>query len=381
MTNIDIIGAVLISVVLSLFILTPLMRFLATKVNVMDYPSGKKVHTRPMPLLGGLAIYFAFFTAISLTLHADKILVGILVGGTVLMVVGIIDDKFGLMPRVKLFGQFIAALITVLMGVQVVFVKAPIVSMIFTCIWLVVMTNAFNLLDNINGLCAGISAISALFFGILALMNGDMMIAAVSFALMGSCLGFLWHNFPKARIFMGDAGSMFLGYVLASIAVAGSWKTSSVTTSLAIPILILGYPAFDITLVTINRLVEGRPISKGGKDHSSHRFATAIMESIRGSRDKKARHVNTYKILGQAIVEFMKGLKKKGEDRAMNRLAILGLKKKRAVLILCVMSFILGSAALAMTVFGKYFDWAIMIISFILLVLFGVRLGKIKVKD
>ena len=295
------------------------------------------------------------------------------------MVVGIIDDKWKLMPRIKLLCQFIAALIAVLMGVQVVFIKIPLASMIFTCIWLVAMTNAFNLLDNINGLCTGISGISAFFFGVLALINGNMMIAIISFALMGSCLGFLWHNFPKARIFMGDAGSMFLGYALASIAVAGSWKTSSVTTSVAIPVLILGYPIFDVTLVTLTRLIEGRPISKGGKDHSSHRLAIAIMESIRGSRSKRGRSINGYKMLKSSIIEFMKGLRKKGSDRAMNRLAVLGFKKKRAVLMLFGMSFILGIAALAMTTLGKYFDWTIMIISIMFLVLFGIRLARVQI--
>ena len=363
------------------YIATPFMAFLARKLNFMDRPSSKKLHARPMPLLGGLAIYFAFILALSLTVQTDKVLIGMLVGGTVIMVIGLIDDKFGMLPRIKLLGQFAAALVAVLMGVKVRFINLTLLSEVFTCIWLVAITNAFNLLDNINGLCAGVGVITAFFFGILAFIHGNMMIAIVAFALMGSCLAFLWHNFfPKSNIFMGDAGSMFLGYMLASIAVAGSWKTSSVTTSLAIPVLILGYPIFDITLVAITRILEGRPISKGGKDHSSHRFAIAIMESIRGSRSQKGRDVSGYKMLGATIVEFAKGLKKKGQDRAINRLANLGFKKKRAVLILYMMSFTLGVTALAMTMFGKYFDWAIMIIAVVLLILFGIRLGMVRIK-
>lgn len=361
------------------FFITPATAFIAKKINFLDRPSSKKVHAQATPLLGGLAIYFGFIFAASLTVHANNALIGMLIGGTVVMVIGIVDDKFGMLPRIKLLGQFIAALTAVLIGVKVVFIKTPSLSVVFTCFWLVAMTNAFNLLDNINGLCAGVGAISAFFFGVLAFINGNMVIAITSFALMGACLGFLWHNFPKANIFMGDAGSLFLGYMLASIAVAGSWKTSSVTTSLAIPVLILGYPIFDVTLVTIMRLVEGRPISKGGKDHSSHRFAIAIMESIRGSRSRKGRSAGRYEALGSAVVEFMKGLKKKGEDRAINRIAVLGFKKKRAVLILFSMSFILGIAAIGMTVLGKYFDWSIMIVSLFLLVLFGIRLSKIHV--
>ena len=365
MTRVDILGAIIISAVTS-FLATPfLMIPLARWLNIMDHPSTKKVHSHPTPLLGGLAIFIAFFLALSITVRADSVLIGTLVGGAVMMVIGIVDDKFGMLPRVKLAGQFIAALITVLMGVQVAFIKVPFLSIIFTCFWLVAITNAFNLLDNINGLCAGVSAISGFFFGVLAFLHGDMMIAVVSFALMGSCIGFLPYNYlRRARIFMGDAGSLFLGFILASISVAGSWKTSSVTTSLAIPILILGYPIFDITLVTITRLIEGRPISSGGKDHSSHRFAIAIIESIRGTR-RKGRPVNRYKMLKDTAVEFMKGLRTKGRDRAMNRLAVLGFKNRRAVLLLYMMSFSLGSAALAMTVMGKYFDWAIMLIAFI----------------
>lgn len=378
MAAIDIIEAFLIAILFS-FLATPAAAYLARKLNFMDKPNYKKVHAQPTPLLGGLAIYFAFILSLSLTIHADSILIGILVGGTVIMVVGLIDDKFGMLPRVKLLWQFIGALVAILMGVRVVFIKTPILSKIFTCFWLVAMTNALNLLDNINGLCAGVGCISAFFFGTLAFIHGQLMVAVVSFALAGSCLGFLKHNFPKAGIFMGDAGSLFLGFMLASIAVAGSWKTSSVTTSLAIPVLILGYPIFDVTLVTVMRLLERRPISKGGKDHSSHRFAIAIMESIRGSRSRMGRHIGGAEVLRSAVIEFMKGLRKKGEDRAIDRLASLGFKKKRAVLILYGMSFLLGMMALGMTVLGRYFDWSIMIVSFLLLILFGIRLAKVQV--
>ncbi len=202
------------------------------------------------------------------------------------------------------------------------------------------------------------------------------MIAAASFALAGASLGFLRYNFPKAVIFMGDTGSLFLGFMLASIAVAGSWKTSSVTTSLAIPILILGYPIFDVILVSVMRLREGRPVSMGGKDHSSHRFAIAIMESIMRSRTKN--NTKGTKLI-PVLAAFAKGLRKKGDDRSPNRLSALGFKKKRAVIILCGLSFVMGLAAMAMTILGKYYDWAILIISVILMLLFGIRLGMVRV--
>lgn len=377
MAGFNVAAAFLIALAVS-YIVTPLILKFARRINFVDHPSGKKVHTQPTPLLGGVAIYFSFITALSFAARAntDKALIGALVGGTIIMIIGVVDDKFKLMPRLKLLGQFIAALIAVIMGVQVAFIKMPAVSMIFTCLWLVGMTNAFNLIDNINGLSAGIAAIAAFFFGTLAFINGDMLIAAASFALMGACLGFLRYNFPKAGIFMGDTGSLFLGFMLASIAVAGGWKTSSLTTSLAIPVLILGYPIFDVTLVTITRLLEKRPISAGGKDHSSHRFAIAIMESIMRSRTKN--NTKGTKLI-PALITFAKGLRKKGDDRSPNRLAVLGFKKKRAVLMLCGLSFAMGLAALTMTVLGKYFDWAILIISIMLMALFGIRLGMIRI--
>ena len=331
MAHINILGAFIIAAIFS-YLATPVMARLAMRVNFVDHPSKKKAHAHPTPLLGGVDIYFAFIAALSLTSSSDKPLIGALVGGTILVLIGIIDDRYGMMPNVKILGQLIAALIAVKMGVKVAFIKMDPAATVFTIFWFIGMTNAFNLLDNLNGLSSGIAAISALFFGAIALIHGNSHVAVVSFALMGSCLGFLRHNFPRARIFMGDTGSFFLGFVLAFIAVWGTWETSSVTTSLAIPILILGYPIFDTVLVTVKRLAEGRPVAKGGKDHSSH------------------------------------------------RLAILGFKKKRAVLALYALSFGLGMASLAMTIAGKYFDFAIMSAAFIFMLAFGVRLGRVRIK-
>jgi len=314
------------------YLATPVMAYIAQKTNLLDKPNKKKSHAHPTPLLGGAAVFFAFIAALSFTRFSDKALLGALVGGTVLVVAGIVDDKYGMGPKIKLRVQIISALIAVIMGVRVVFIKMPPLAILFTILWMVAMTNSFNLLDNLNGLSAGIAGISALFFGTIAFIHGDIPVALVSFALMGSCFGFLLHNFPKARIFMGDCGSLFLGFILAFIAVWGSWKTSSVTTSLAIPILILSYPIFDTILVTVKRLQVGRSIFQGGRDHSSH------------------------------------------------RLAILGFKKKRAVLVLYAVSFALGMAALAMTVVGPYFDMAIMVIAGGLLLLFGVQLGRVRIK-
>jgi len=331
MTNIDAAQAFFIAIIFS-YLATPFMAYIAKKLDFLDHPARKKAHAHSTPLLGGIAVYFAFIAALYFTVSFNDPLKGALIGGSVLVIAGVVDDKYGMMPNVKLLAQLIAALAAVKMGVRVSFIKIPFLSAAFTVVWLVGMTNAFNLLDNLNGLSAGIAGISGLFFGALALTRGDAALAVVSFAIAGSCFGFLKHNFPRANIFMGDAGSLFLGFILASIAVIGSWKTTSVTTSLAVPIFILGYPIFDTTLVTFKRLQEGRPISKGGGDHSSH------------------------------------------------RLAILGFKKRRAVLALYAVSCALGLAAFGMTRAGAYFDMAIMIISFMAMLAFGIRLGMVRIK-
>lgn len=336
MVVVDIVGVFLIALVIS-YLITPFMAYIATKANLMDHPTKKKAHAHATPLLGGLAIYIAFIIAILSTAHVDRLIIGALVGGTVLILMGIFDDKYGMMPNVKILGQLsaavIAALIAARMGLKVVFIKnAPFIAIIFTLLWVIWMTNAFNLLDNLNGLSAGIAGISAFFFGTIAFINGDIPVATVSFALMGGCLGFLKHNFPKAKIFMGDAGSLFLGFMLAFIAVWGNWKTFRVITSLAIPILILGYPIFDTALVTIKRIQEGHTIFKGGQDHSSH------------------------------------------------RLAILGLKKKRAVLVLYALSFGLGLTALAVTFAKPFLGFIIIGIVFMAMLILGIRLGSVRIK-
>ncbi len=373
------------------YLATPVMAKLAIKMNFIDHPSGKKVHVRPTPLMGGLAIYFAVIIALWLTARVNEVMIGVLIGGTVIMVIGLIDDKIRMMPRLKLLGQLAAAFIAVNMGLNVVFIKnlnitTPLdPSILFTLIWLLAITNAFNLLDNMNGLAAGIAAISAFFFGTIAFIHGDMPVAILSFALMGGCLGFLRRNF-QGKIFMGDSGSLFLGFMLASIAVMGSWKTPRLSTSLAIPVLILGYPIFDMIFVIITRILGGEPIYKGGKDHTSHRFAQAVMESIRGLRSRKIRSSRGIKVLALTIWEFIRGLKKRGHDRAADRLANLGLKKKRAVFVLYLVGFILGSAALGMTLAGRhsnfainYFDISIMTVAFILMAVFARSLGMVTI--
>jgi len=257
------------------YIITPVVKSIAVKLDYLDHPKTNKVHAHPTALLGGVAIYVSFIVGLLTTVGfaLDAKLTSIIIGSTFLLIVGLVDDKMGMMPEVKLLGQFLAAMIVIKSGVRVEFLHNYYLNTIFTYLWIVGITNSFNLLDNMNGLSAGIAVIASIFFGIVMCASDQISVAIVAFALAGAGLGFLKHNFPKASIFMGDTGSLVLGFVLAALAVMGSWSSKFLTTSLAMPILILAYPIFDTMLVTIMRLIEGRSIFQGGRDHSSHRMA------------------------------------------------------------------------------------------------------------
>ncbi len=264
------------ALVLSL-VFTPACRGLARALGFLDRPDSRKPHARPTPLLGGAAILAAFAAVILLRGDVRRDLWGILAGAAIVFLLGLVDDRGGMHPLVKLGGQSAAALVVVASGVRVSFLGTGLLGDIFTLLWIVGITNAFNLLDNMDGLSAGVGAISAGAFAVLAsrymLLGWEQHPTAIAgAALAGACLGFLPYNLAGASIFMGDAGSMPLGLVLASVAALGSWRSPTLPTSLAIPVLILAYPIFDTALVTFCRWQEGRPISLGGTDHSSHRL-------------------------------------------------------------------------------------------------------------
>ena len=325
----DTLGAFFIASIIS-YGFTPLVKKIAFKIKLLDLPDQKKSHAHPMPLLGGLAIYMAFLAAVLFTTDINNCMGGILMGGTIIFILGVIDDKLGMMPKMKLSGQILAALIVYKAGFRVTTFEDYYISMFFTVFWIVGITNAFNLLDNLNGLSSGIAGISSLFFGIIALRGSDMYAAIVSFALAGACLGFLKHNFPKASIFMGDSGSMLLGFILACIAILGTWRTEKISLSLSLPILILGYPIFDTTLVTFLRLRERRPVFLGGRDHSSHILAS------------------------------------------------LGLKKTRAVLLLYIISILLGSSAVLVSVSSTFIAAAIVIATMTMMIGLGLYLSFVR---
>ncbi|MFH1791615.1 MAG: MraY family glycosyltransferase [Candidatus Omnitrophota bacterium] len=272
-TSWDIAGSLFVGFIVA-FGFTPFIRKIAVKLNILDHPEKKKAHLRPTPLLGGVAIFLAFLVCMVLVVDMTRVLFGIFISVTMLLVLGLVDDKMGMLPQLKLCVQTLAAIVVYKFGLHVTTIEDYYLSMVFTVFWIVGITNAFNLLDNLNGLSSGIAAIASFFFCVITFVKGDYLAAAFAAGIMGACLGFLKYNFPKAHIFMGDSGSLVLGFLLACLAVIGSWETEKVSLSLAIPIVILGYPIFDTTLVTIIRLREGRSIFQGGRDHSSHMLAS-----------------------------------------------------------------------------------------------------------
>lgn len=263
------------------FITTPVIIRLARKWGVMDAPCDRKVHTCSMPRMGGLAIYAGFVAAVFATQTIDAKLAGILIGCTLIVLLGIVDDIKGLSPKVKLAGQTIAALVVVLFGVKISILTNPFAEVLFlekfklaipfTVLWIVGVTNAVNLIDGLDGLAAGTSGIAAVTIGVVALLEGHLAAAVLAIILAGSVFGFLPFNFNPAKIFMGDTGSMFLGFTLSVLAVIGLTKSATII-SIFIPVVILGIPIFDTMYAIIRRFLNGTPIFQADKEHLHHQL-------------------------------------------------------------------------------------------------------------
>ena len=254
---------------------TPLVRRIALRLGVTDQPNARKIHVNPIPLLGGVAIYGAFIAA--LLLFGDRFrineLLSILIGASLMSFLGVWDDRQSLSPLLKLVGQFLAASILVISGVYIGTFPWEALNIAVTLLWVVVVTNAMNLMDNMDGLSGGIGAVAAIFFLLLAAMNDQYLVGALSAALVGACLGFLVYNFNPASIFMGDAGALFLGFILAAVAIKLRFPEGVQIVTWMVPVLILGLPLFDTALVIFSRLRRGlNPLTTPGKDHTSHRL-------------------------------------------------------------------------------------------------------------
>lgn len=257
---------------------TPLLRRIAPHLGMVDNPSARKVHRRPMPRMGGAAIVLASIA--TLLIFQDRFefqqLVGILFGGAVVSLLGTFDDRWSLPPLAKLVGQFFAALILIGTGVSVQLFDVVWINYVLTALWIVGITNAFNLLDNMDGLSSGIGVVCAAFFLLLAALSDQVFVSALAAAVLGASLGFLIYNFNPASIFMGDSGSLFLGFILAAIGIKLRFPDNVNFVTWMAPVLVLGVPLFDTTLVIISRLRRGlNPLTTPGKDHTSHRLVSA----------------------------------------------------------------------------------------------------------
>jgi UDP-GlcNAc:undecaprenyl-phosphate GlcNAc-1-phosphate transferase len=253
----------------------PLVRRAAVRWGFVDEPSPRKVHTRPTPRLGGAAIYLGCIAA--LLVFGDRFyvpqLVSILVGATLVSFLGVWDDRQGLRPVLKLVGQVLAAGILIISGIQVGFLHNPWLNLAATLLWIVGITNALNLLDNMDGLSGGVATVACIFFFLLAIMSGQYLVGSLAVALLGACLGFLYYNLNPASIFMGDTGSLFIGFVLAALGIKLRFPDNVVFVTWMIPLVVLGLPIFDTALVVVSRLRRHlNPLTTPGKDHVSHRL-------------------------------------------------------------------------------------------------------------
>lgn len=268
---------IFLSSFLVVLFLTPLVRWVAFRIKALDHPSQRKVHRTPTPLLGGVPIYLAFVFAVLSTMDFNEPLKGILVGGTIIFFMGLIDDLFHLPAWVKLIGQIFSAGLLISYGIIFKIIPNLYVSAAITILWVVGFTNALNFLDNMDGLAAGLASISSFLFASIAYQSGQRFLAYLTVALGASTLSFLIYNFKPAKIFMGDAGSTFLGFNLAAFAVMGDWSFHPFVAA-TIPLFILGVLLFDITLITILRIKDGKVrsfrqwIEHADTDHFSHRL-------------------------------------------------------------------------------------------------------------
>jgi UDP-GlcNAc:undecaprenyl-phosphate GlcNAc-1-phosphate transferase len=251
---------------------------------MVDLPGPRKVHLHPIPLLGGLAMYAAVLLAILFAFHgpARSQIVGILAGATVVAAVGILDDRGLLHHQIKLFvGMPLAASILLVTGIhaQVFSIlvggwAGQMLDAVLTILFVVGITASFSILDHMDGLCAGVAATASAFFALLAYLNGQTLVTTLAAAVLGAAAGFLRWNFKPAKIFMGDGGAMFLGFLMATLGLKLRLEQANHLSAGLVPLLILGVTILDTTLVTISRSRRGLlPFATPGKDHAAHRLA------------------------------------------------------------------------------------------------------------
>jgi UDP-GlcNAc:undecaprenyl-phosphate GlcNAc-1-phosphate transferase len=325
------IGALLVAFAVSVAA-TPVVIRVATRNGFVSRPKADRWNARSIPLMGGVALYLGVTTGVLCFAEFSQEMIGVLLGGTLIFILGIIDDVLQIKPSSKFLGQILASCVVIYAGLKFDLIPNPFLNLFLTLLWLVGITNAFNLLDNMDGLSAGVAAISSLTTFIFSLIQGLPAISVLSLSVLGASLGFLVFNFNPARIFMGDCGSLFLGFTLGCTTILGSWEqASNLFGILAVPSLALGVPIFDTLLVTVSRILSGRAVSAGGRDHASH------------------------------------------------RLVALGMSEKKAVLSLYALCAALGCIAIFSILFNLVLSGLITVLSIVVLAVFGLYLGQKKV--
>ena len=263
---------------------TPLVKTLSVKYGAVDVPrDGRRMHDHPIPRMGGLAIFFGFTASVLIFVGLNNAKKGMLAGAVIIVILGVLDDKYSLPAKPKFLVQIIAALVAVLAGSRIevlsnpnIFSADPVwelgwLSIPVTVIWIVAITNAVNLIDGLDGLACGVSTISSATMLIIALMFSELDVAVMMAALAGACIGFLPYNFNPAKIFMGDTGATFLGFIMATVSVEGMFKMY-IHISFVAPFLMLGLPIFDVCFAVVRRLSHGQSPMHPDRGHVHHRL-------------------------------------------------------------------------------------------------------------
>lgn len=254
--------------------LTPIIIRAAERYGIVDHPDGElKLQPRSIPYLGGLALFLAVLAAVVIVFPMEQRVLAILLAGAIIVCFGLVDDLGTLVPKDKLFGQIFASIVLVRAGVHMQFAVIPDPwDMVISVFWLVCIINAFNIIDVHDGLCAGVAAVATFFFGLFAVLNQALLVAVMCAAFLGGLLGFLRYNFPPARIYLGDTGSMLIGLVLGALAMIDDYSAINPLAALFSPLAVLTVPLFDLLLVVLARIYHRQPFYHGSPDHFAVRL-------------------------------------------------------------------------------------------------------------
>lgn len=277
-------AAALLVAALVALITTPVVRSLAVRMGAVDVPKdGRRMHDHPIPRMGGLAIFFGFILSVLIFQTLTPSLRGMLLGSVIIVVLGILDDIYALPALPKFLIQIVAALVAVLEGNRIEFLSNPNIfskepfwelgwlSIPISVLWIVAITNSVNLIDGLDGLACGVSTISSMTLLVIALIVSEPDVAILMAALAGACIGFLPYNLNPAKIFMGDTGSTFLGFILATVSIQGLFKFYAII-SFAVPFLMLGLPIFDTCFAILRRVAKGQSPMSPDRGHIHHRL-------------------------------------------------------------------------------------------------------------